>query len=56
MYTKLDTSPNADPNHNYKCIVNETNQAKNLYMTSKFVKLYKCMHNKSTQVHGSLLT
>ena len=38
IYTKLDTNSNTDPNYNYNIIINEINQAKNKYMTSKLVK------------------
>ena len=46
IYNTLDTKPNTDPNHNYSIIINEINQAKNKYMTSKLVKFNKYKHKK----------
>ena len=55
IYSKLDTKPNTDPNHNHNIIINEKNQAKNQYMTSKLVKFYKYKHKKSTWITQGLL-
>ena len=55
VYSKLDTKPNTDPNHNYNIIINEINQAKNKYMTSKLVKFNKYKHKMSTWITQGLL-
>ena len=47
IYTTLDTNPNTDPNYNYNIIIDEINQTKNKYMTSKLVKFNKYKHKKS---------
>ena len=56
IYKKLDTNPNTDPNYNYNIIIDEINQAKNKYMTSKLVKFNKYKHKKSTWITQGLLT
>ena len=56
IYTKLDTNPNTDPNYNYNIIIDEINQAKNKYITSKLVKFNKYKHKKSTLITQGLLT
>ena len=56
IYTKLDTNPNTDPNYNYNIIIDEINQAKDKYMTSKLVKFNKYKHKKSTWITQGLLT
>ena len=56
IYTKLDTNPNTDPNYNYNIIIDEINQAKNKYMTSKLMKFNKYKHKKSTWITQGLLT
>ena len=39
IYTLLRyTNPNTDPNNNYNVIINEINQARNKYKTSKLMK------------------
>ena len=55
IYSKLDTKPNTVPNHNYNTIINEINQAKNKYMTSKLVKFNKYKHKRSTWITQGLL-
>ena len=56
IYTKLDTNPNTDPNYNYNIIIDEINQAKNKYMTSKLVKFNKYTHkdNSRTANHNKI--
>ena len=44
-----------DPNHNYNIIINEINQAKNKYKTSKLVKFKRYKHKMSTLVTQGLL-
>jgi len=56
IYTKLDTNPNTDPNYNYNIIIDEINQAKNKYMTSKFVIFNKYKHKTSAWITQGLLT
>ena len=55
IYTKLDSNSNTDPNYNYNIIIDEINQAKQKYMTSKLVKFNKYKHRRSSWVTHGLL-
>ena len=55
IYSKLDTNSNTDPHHNYIIIINEINQAKNKYMTTKLVTFNKYKNKKSTWITQGLL-